>query len=475
MDINATAAANGTLDSGGGGGGGLNGTNELDDGSSSWFQPIAIDYTAGVNACSLAAAVVGVALLLLCWQRDGKFFERISLRIVMVLMVDNVFYHINYIWGMYLVTNVACQANVLIYVFFDVFRTLMTAALAFHLFYICVLKRTVHRYMFEAYLISAAILSVGIALPSYFLDAVYFSPFWGCWYNSAEVAWIFYYGPLMVPCLTALILALAVRISMMEHLKLSNSVGSIRTTNVQTSKDAVNVRPCVSYRSEELVINFYHLQTETSAKSPFSFLLPESQRLLPLASDAPTSDVGAAGPTIRRSFFNFSPAYPPGIGKVPAKKTSPYRDESGVSAGESSSGSVGHTIVMHEMRSPSIQPLLPSVPGRSSSMRKPDVTKEPTEVHQADENRSAGTIGADAVMACAPATHPPMGCAGAGVVSMGGSSVGGSIGITSSGGWGADGVDGIKAARIKRRETVRKLEKKYSKPFGLADADKLSD
>ncbi|KAJ3186803.1 hypothetical protein HK101_009586 [Irineochytrium annulatum] len=444
MDANATAGMNSTLDDDDGGNGA--------DVATSWFQPLAVSYTAGVNACSLVMSIVGVALLLLCWRVDSKFFERISLRIVMVLMVDNVLFHINYIRGLYLVTDGACQANVFIYVIFDVFRALMTANLAFHLFYICVLKRTVHRHMFEAYLISAAILSVGIALPSYIVDAVYFSESWGCWYNSAEVAWIFYYGPLIVPCITALILALAVRISMIEHLKLSNAVGSIRTTNLQTNNDAVSTR--------------------SPPKTRFS-LPPESHCLLPIVSDTPASDAVATASTIRRPFVEFSPCYPLVAEKMPAMKTAAYHDDSCGNAAEADQAT-GHTIVIHETRSPSIQPLLPLVPDQSSPTRKHETPKVLNQMSEADALRSVGTIDADEVATCAPATHTASGIAGAGVVRTGGLSGGGiSTGFSSSG-WGVDREDGSKAARSKRRETVRKLEKKYSKPFGLVDADKLS-
>ncbi|KAJ3144071.1 hypothetical protein HK101_002817 [Irineochytrium annulatum] len=124
--------------------------------------------------------------------------------------------------------GLGCEVNTLAYVYLALVRSFLVASLAFHLFYICVLKFPFHRHQLPIYLLLSIVLAAAITTPSYLMDAFAYSELWGCWYATPEVSWSFYYGPLMIPCTAALIMAGVVRVVMVGHVRRLESGG--RTT-----------------------------------------------------------------------------------------------------------------------------------------------------------------------------------------------------------------------------------------------------
>ncbi|KAJ3159337.1 hypothetical protein HK101_001102 [Irineochytrium annulatum] len=123
----------------------------------------------------------------------------------------------------------ACIINTALYVFFALVRSFMTLDLAFHLFLVCVLKYAPHPSTFILYVLSSVIISLVVASASLAANAIKYDLIEGCWYSDSSVSWIFYYGPLMVPCLGSIIMAAAVRVSLMDHLQKMAHVASLAT------------------------------------------------------------------------------------------------------------------------------------------------------------------------------------------------------------------------------------------------------
>ncbi|KAI8854863.1 hypothetical protein BC829DRAFT_485852 [Chytridium lagenaria] len=182
-----------------------------------WFSNISIKFATGLNSISLILMVFGILIFAICRWFNPRFFDRLSLRLIICFFIACAGFHSAFIYSLYFEDNLNCNISTFLYTFFSLVHCFLTTGLGVNLFIIFILKRAAPDWAFYGYWGAALVAALSFSLPPMFMNATAFNEIDGCWFKEARISWTYYYGPLFFMALINIIIGISVQVALIKH------------------------------------------------------------------------------------------------------------------------------------------------------------------------------------------------------------------------------------------------------------------